>query len=106
MASGVAGVLIPAKVAEALHLAPSDPRAIAEIRAGLGGTYAALGAWAMLSRSPLARRAVGVSWLGAGAVRLAALKLDEPETDATYWAYLAAELGLGIAAVWSSRANR
>jgi hypothetical protein len=99
MASGIAGVLIPQQVSDALHLTPSDPRGIAETRAGLGGTYALLGAWALLSRQPLAQRAVGVTWLGAAAARLASLQLDHPETDADFWAYLAAELLLGSTAL-------
>jgi hypothetical protein len=103
MASGLAGVFMPTKVAEALDLPATSGRGLAETRAGLGGTYAALGAWALVSRHPAARVAVGVTWLGAAAARLGALAVDEPETDATYWAYLAAELGLGTAAIASAR---
>jgi hypothetical protein len=99
MLSGVAGVVQPKTVASALDLTASSGRGVAETRAGLGGTYAALGAWALLSRRPAAHTAVGVMWLGAAAVRLAALVLDDPEPDATYWAYLAAELGFGAVAV-------
>ena len=99
MASGVAGILMPSRVAMTLDLTPTSQRGLAETRAGLGGTYAALGAWALASRSPIAKRAVGVTWLGAAAVRVSALKLDEPETDWTYWAYLAAEVGLGTSAL-------
>ncbi len=102
MLSGAAGVAIPARVAEALDLAPGSPRGIAETRAGLGGTYAALGAFALFSGSVGAQRAVGATWLGAGAVRLAALVADRPRTDAAYWAYLAAELGLGAAALMTA----
>ena len=101
-ASGVAGVVIPGKVAAALKLTPDDGRGIAEVRAGLGGTYAGLGAWALLSGSPAARRAVGMTWLGAAAARLLALRVDEPETDRDFWSYLAAELVLGAGAVASS----
>jgi Domain of unknown function (DUF4345) len=101
MLSGVAGVLTPDKVASALDLNPSSGRGIAETRAGLGGTYAALGAWALLSRRPAAHTAVGVMWLGAATARLTALVVDDPEPDTTYWAYLAAELGFGVAAVIS-----
>ncbi|MCW2572786.1 MAG: hypothetical protein JWO88_2844 [Frankiales bacterium] len=97
--SGIAGVVMPEKVGAALHVPASDARGVAETRAGLGGTYAALGLWALVSRSPLARRAVGVTWLGAAAARLLALRLDEPETDATYWAYLAGEVALGLGAL-------
>ena len=99
LASGVAAIVQPETVALALHLPPADARGRAESRAGLGGTYAALGAFGLLSRSPVARRAVGVTWLGAAAARLAALRLDDPQTDASYWAYLAGELGLGSAAL-------
>jgi hypothetical protein len=99
LASGVAAVLKPELVALALHLSPTDARGRAESRAGFGGTFAALGAYGLLSRSPAAQRAVGVTWLGAAAARLAALRLDEPETDVTYWAYLAGEVGLGAAAL-------
>src|SRR3954452_9880059 len=99
LASGVAAILQPETVAVALHLPPTDARGRAESRAGLGGTFAALGAFGLLSRSPAAHRAVGVTWLGAAAARLAALRLDEAETDVTYWAYLAGEVGLGTAAL-------
>ena len=57
MLSGVAGVVMPERVASALQLTPASSRGIAEVRAGLGGTYAALGAWALVSR----RRAAGVA---------------------------------------------
>lgn len=103
-ASGVAGILIPDKFVAALDLAPLSPRGTAETRVGLGGTYAALGLWSLLSRSPIAHRAVGITWLGAAAVRLASLRLDEPQTDWTYWAYLAGELGLGSVALLPVRA--
>lgn len=99
MLSGLAGVLTPAKVGAALDLAAGSERGVAETRAGLGGTYAALGAWALLSRNPAAPAAVGVTWLGAGAVRLASLVIDRPRTDWTYWGYLAAEIGFGATAL-------
>src|SRR4051794_41942571 len=86
LASGVAAVLKPEIVAVALHLSPTDARGRAESRAGFGGTFAALGAFGLLSRSPAAQRAVGVTWLGAAAARLAPLRLDDPKTGAAYWA--------------------
>jgi hypothetical protein len=70
-----------------------------ETRAGLGGTYAALGAVALARRDPAFQAAVGVTWLGAAAVRLAALALDRPQTGVAYWAYLAAEIGFGAGAL-------
>lgn len=103
MLSGVAGVVAPAKVAEALELTAVGGRGSAEVRAGLGGTYAALGGWALISSQPAADVAVGVTWLGAGAVRLASLVVDRPKTSWPFWAYLAAELGLGTLSLLSSR---
>ena len=99
MLSGVSGVVAPNRVATALHLTVDSNRGITETRAGLGGTYAALGGWALVSRDPAAQAAVGVAWLGAAAVRLASLRVDRPETDASFWAYLAAEIMFGAGAL-------
>ena len=99
MLSGVAGLVAPERVASALQLAPLSPRGVTEIRAGLGGTYAALGGWALVSRHPAAQAAVGVTWLGAAAARLASMPLDKPRSDAAFWAYLSAEVVFGIIGV-------
>jgi hypothetical protein len=106
MLSGVAGAVMPTRVGAALDLTATSGRGVAETRAGLGGTYAALGGWALVSRAPAARVAVGVTWLGAAVARLSSLALDEPETDWTYWAYLAAEIGLGVTAIGSGLQGR
>ena len=103
MLSGVAGVVTPKRVASALDLPATSGRGVAETRAGLGGTYAALGGWALVTRNPTAQAAVGVTWLGAAGMRVAALMLDRPRTDWTYWAYLAAEIGLGTAGLVAGR---
>jgi hypothetical protein len=102
-ASGVSGVVSPDSVGEALALSPTSGRGKAEIRAGLGGTYAALGGWALVNRSPAASSAVGYTWLGAAVVRIASLKLDRPRTDLAFWLYLATELSLGTTAVVEAR---
>jgi hypothetical protein len=102
MLSGLAGLLMPTKVASALHLPAASGRAVAETRAGLGGTYAALGGWALVSQDPAAHAAVGVTWLGAAAARIGSLVIDRPRTDVAFWAYLAAELGFGSAAIASA----
>jgi hypothetical protein len=96
---------MPERVGEALELPPATPRARSEVRAGLGGTYAALGGWALLDRSAAASTAVGVAWLGAAAARLAALVVDRPRTDPAFWLYLATELGLGATALQAARAS-
>jgi hypothetical protein len=102
MLSGVSAVLTPKSVASALDLTPATNRGIAETRAGLGGTYATLGGWALLSRDPAAQTAVGVTWLGAAFVRVASLAVDRPRTDRAFWAYLAAEIGFGALALASA----
>lgn len=99
MAAGVAGVVMPVRFAAALDLPATTGRGRAETRAGLGGTYAALGGWALVSREPAARRAVGVAWLGAAAARLGAMAVDRPRTDWVFWASLAMELGFGATAL-------
>jgi hypothetical protein len=107
MLSGLSAVLSPTKVSAALDLSPGSSRGVAETRAGLGGTYAALGGWALLSRDPAAQSAVGATWLGAAVVRTASLLVDRPRTDATFWAYLVAELTFGTAALAiNSRSSR
>lgn len=99
MLSGLSAVVTPTEVASALELTAISARGVAETRAGLGGTFVALGGWALLSRDPTAQKAVGVTWLGAAAVRVAALALDRPRTGRAFWAYLAAEIGFGTTAV-------
>jgi len=106
MLSGLAAVVAPRRVAAALDLAPRSSRASAETRAGLGGTYAALGGAALASRDPRLEMAVGITWLGAAAVRIAALTIDRPQTDLSYWAYLAAEIGFGAGALIASDSQR
>jgi hypothetical protein len=106
MLSGVAGVVMPRRVGAALELNPSSARGVAETRAGLGGTYAALGAWALFSEEPAADVAVGATWLGAGGVRLASLIADRPRVNAAFWTYLALELGLGASSLVSASLRR
>ena len=98
-ASGIGIILQPRQAVSTLGLSSTSARGIAETRAGLGGTFAALGLWALVRRSRDANTAVGVTWLGAAALRLASLQIDQPETDATFWAYLAAELTFGLAGI-------
>lgn len=103
MLSGVAAVVMPERVASALSLAPTSSRGLAETRAGLGGTYAALGGWALVTGNPTAYIAVGTAWIGAAVTRSATLAIDRPQTDRTFWGYLAAEVGFGAMALAAAR---
>ncbi|MDQ1435684.1 MAG: hypothetical protein QOF59_2500 [Actinomycetota bacterium] len=105
MLSGISGVLNPNGVASALHLSVLSERGVTETRAGLGGTYAALGGWALLSRDPAAQMAVGVTWLGAAATRLGSLVVDRPRTDRAFWLYLGAEIGFGATALAAAKSR-
>jgi hypothetical protein len=98
-ASGVGIALNPSGAGAAMRMPPSSARGITEMRAGVGGTFGALGAWALLRGSADAYTAVGVTWLGAAAVRLVSMSVDEPEKDWTFWAFLAGETTLGLAGV-------
>jgi hypothetical protein len=104
--SGLAITVDPRGASAALQLTPTSDRGVAETRAGLGGTFVALGGWALVRSSPDSYAAVGVTWLGAAAVRLAAIRVDRPRTDFTYWAYLVAEIGFGIAGISSAAGVR
>ena len=106
MASGLAGVVMPSSVSSALDLPATTARGITETQAGLGGAYAALGGWALVGRDPAAQTAVGVTWLGAAGARMASLVLDQPRTDGAFWAYLAAEVTFGVAALAGARRAR
>jgi hypothetical protein len=97
--SGIGIVAQPNQALAALGMAATSRRGITETRVGLGGTYAGLGLWAATRGSADAYRAVGMTWLGAAAMRALSLRVDEPETDWTFWAFFAGELGLGLAGV-------
>ena len=105
VASGLAGVVMPKRVAAALELPAMTTRGVAETRAGLGGTYAALGGWALVSHRT-AQAAVGVVWPGAAGATDRLARFDRPRTDPVLWAYLAAEIGLGAAALIGARRAR
>src|SRR3954447_16705422 len=104
--SGLAITLDPRGASVALQPTPDSDRGVAETRAGLGGTFVALGGWALVRGSPDSYTAVGVTWLGAAAVRLAAIHVDRPRTDFSYWAYLVAEMGFGMAGIAAAASGR
>ena len=97
--SGLAGAVMPRRVAETMDLDPRTGRGILEVRAGLGAAYVALGLYAALANTPAAHRAVGAAWLGAASGRIAGMALDEPRTDIVHWGSLALELTGGLAAI-------
>jgi hypothetical protein len=104
--SGIAIAANPTGAAAAMQMKPSSQRGVAETRVGLGGTFAGLGLWALARRSSDAYTAVGMTWLGAAVVRGLSLRVDEPETDWTFWAFFAMEAGLGLAGLLDRGAGR
>src|SRR5436190_3709556 len=106
MLSGVAAIVNPQGVAAALLLTADDARGTTETRAGLGGSYAALGGWVLVSRAPAADAAVGMTWLGAASVRVATRKIDQPPADASFWVYLGLEIACGTASLVSAIARQ
>jgi hypothetical protein len=49
---------------------------------------------------------VGVTWLGAAAVRVATLRVDRPTVTASYWVYLGLEVACGAASLSSAATRR
>jgi hypothetical protein len=98
-ASGVGIALDPRRAGEMMRIPPTSARGVTEMRAGVGGTFAALGTWAMLSRSSQAYTAVGVTWFGAALVRTLSIRADDPEKDWSFWTFLAGETIFGVAGV-------
>jgi hypothetical protein len=96
-ASGVGIALDPQRAGALMRMPPQSARGVTEMRAGVGGTFAALGTWALLRGTSEAYTAVGVTWLGAAAVRAVSMQVDQPEKDATFWAFLGLETTLGVA---------
>jgi len=105
-ASGLAGVVLARDVIANLEMDATSPRGLAEARAGLGGTYAGLGAVAMLAGTRSTDAAIGATWLGAGVVRAGAWQRERFPAHWTYWAYLAGELTLGGLALSSALRRR
>jgi hypothetical protein len=98
-ASGVGIAVDPRRAGDVMRLPPTNARGVTEMRAGVGGTFAALGAWAALRGTSDAYTAVGVTWLGAAAVRAVSMQTDRPEKDWTFWAFLGMETTLGLAGI-------
>jgi hypothetical protein len=105
-ASGLGIALDPVRAGAVMRMPPASARGITEMRAGVGGTFAALGGWALLRRSSDAYTAVGVTWLGAAAVRTLSMQVDDPEKDWTFWAFLGAEATLGLAGLLARSRRR
>jgi hypothetical protein len=96
-ASGLAIALMPERTLVQLELAPVTARGVTETRAGLGGTFAGLGLWALVRGTTDGYTAVGMTWLGAAVFRTYSLKVDQPDRKPSLWLYLAGETALGAA---------
>lgn len=104
-ASGVAGVVIPEQVAEALSTDLSDPHARAEFRVNYGA-LTALGVFGMVKPSRLLSGALAAYWLGGASFRLISFAWDRPDLSAPYLGYLVFEIVNGSIAAWAALHNR
>jgi len=100
-ASGIAGILIPVQIAPVVETAFISARGRAEFRI-VYGALAAMGGWGLVAGDHETFLAIGVFWLGAAAVRIIAFAIDRPRGMKTYLAFLALEVGLGLAGVLGS----
>lgn len=68
---GGLGILRPLTAARLIGLRPEGRLGLSELRATYGGLFAALGAFALVTRDEVAFTLVGAAWLGAAATRVA-----------------------------------
>jgi hypothetical protein len=95
LAYAIACIIRPQWAAAWLEFELNTGRASAEFRI-LHGYLLGLAVFALYSQNPLLFQALGWGWLGAALLRLLSYLLDRPKLNATYFAYLAMEITLGI----------
>jgi hypothetical protein len=95
LALGMAGLVLPARVAAMVGLTPIGGPGLAEVRATYGGLFIGLGAACLLTDHPAACATAAAGWLGAALARLLSMVRDrrEPAKNA---AGLVVEGGIGL----------
>ena len=93
---GLVSAMRPAWVAGILENGLLSGRGISEFRVAHGGGMIGLALFALFVNHPLVFQLLGWGWLGAAIVRVLAYLPDRPKIDASYIAFLAIEIVLGI----------
>ena len=92
---GAFGLLRPLAAARLIGLAAEGRLGLSELRATYGGLFAALGAFALVTRDEVAFTLVGAAWLGAAAARCADALLV-PGADRSVWRAALFEAGVAL----------
>jgi hypothetical protein len=95
LALGLAGFLLPARVAALVGLTPIGGPGLAEVRATYGGLFIGLGGACLLADHPAACATAAAGWLGAALARLLSMARD-PREPAKNVAGLVVEGGIGL----------
>ena len=92
---GVAGLILPARIAAMVGISPLGGPGLAEVRATYGGFFVGIGVVCLLSGSRAAFATAAAGWLGAAVARLFSMVRDrrEPARNA---AGLVVEAGIGL----------
>ena len=96
LAYGIASTIWPRWVANFLEHGLSTGRGVSEFRVAHGGGMVGLALAALVVNNPLVFQLVGWGWLGAAAVRVIAYLPDRPALKTDYFAFLVAEVVLGV----------
>ena len=94
-ALGLLGLLAPNVAAAFTSLRPEGLLGRSEIRATYGGLFLALGAGALVLRSPEVFLMLGLAWLGAAAGRLVSVVVDR-STEVKNFGGIAFEGAIGL----------
>src|SRR5215468_4998595 len=93
---GIASLLAPHRIALFIAQILDSSRGVAEFRILNGGFMIGLSLAALLANQPVGYAVLGIGWLGAAASRLIAMVVDRPPLNASFFAYLVAEVVLGM----------
>ena len=94
LALGALGLVRPEAAARLVGLEPRGRLGGSELRATYGGFFAALGAFALLTRDEVAFALIGAGWLGAAAARIGDALLHGGDRSVWRAALLEAALAL------------
>lgn len=95
LAYAIACIIRPHWAGAWLEIDLKAGRGVSEFRI-LHGFLLGLAVFALYSQNALVFQALGWGWLGAALIRLLSYLADRPKLNASYFAYLAMEITLGV----------